>query len=118
MEFERLDQQVILLTPKWSVTQERPDDCICHVSGAEGKFTCTLICPVYGELGGAVIEMSFPVKVGEMEVVREGYGYKIIAYGMSKIGPGTWKIAPRIEQAPFHAHVVLCDVPEPAPWEM
>ena len=61
--------------------------------------------------------ISFPARLGMMD----GEMYKAGAmrhWGLIKIGPGTWKVDPSIHQPNvLHAYLVLCEVPEPAPWE-
>jgi hypothetical protein len=120
MESLRLDQQVILVTPVYRMERYtnvlQNEEAICWVTKND-EYICTVSFTLYGELKDNTLQIEFPVKNGQMDLVREGYGYKIKAYGLTKIGPGTWKVEPRIEQNPIHAHVVLCNVPEPAPWE-
>lgn len=41
------------------------------------------------------------------------------AWGLTKLGDSVWAVAPSIHlPGAFHGYVVLCDVPNPAPWEV
>jgi hypothetical protein len=63
------------------------------------------------------------VKEGEPrgEIVDIAPGIKgwaeIDYYGLTKLGPGVWRLDPSLfVPDELHAFLVLCDVPEPAPF--
>lgn len=118
-----MQNNVILhLTPKWStrIMEDPRREPLCFVSKTVSGWSAVLALPTGGQYP---YTLGFPVRLG----VMDGYqtdpediskGYVMKAWGLTKIGPGTWKVEPSISQAGvLHAYVVLCEVPEPAPWE-
>lgn len=65
------------------------------------------------------LSVAVPVRVGPPIVPggeQEGAGYEVTAFGLERIGPGVWALSPSLVIGNLHAWVMLCDVPEPAPW--
>jgi hypothetical protein len=108
---------VQLITPRWS---ERPnaDDLFeptgyVERDGEEWILYLFIDCEPYrmpvhaGEPEGEVVDVA-PGTKGWAEMKR---------YGLSRLGPGVWRLTPSL-WAPgvLHAFIVLCDVPEPAPF--
>lgn len=89
---------------------------LCSVSKTpDGKWSALLALPTDKQYP---YFLPFPVKNGPMDGKQFGHSYTMKAWGLHKLGPGTWRVNPSIHQAGvIHAYVVLCEVPEPAPWE-
>jgi len=91
---------------------------LCFVSKkTDGSFSAILALPTGGEYPWA---LNFPVRYGEMEGVQMvDKSYRMKSWGLRRIGPHTWAVNPSIhEPGIVHAYIVLCEVPEPAPWEV
>lgn len=44
---------------------------------------------------------------------------KMKSWGLTKLDAHTWAVTPSVHlPGAFHGYVVLCEVPEPAPWEV
>lgn len=112
MDFAFLKDKILLLTPKWGSTDATVvEEQVCSVEPAESGLICTLLIPVYTgdtKLSKTSIGIKFPVRT-EKELGT--------AFGLIKIGPGTWKVDGLVRHEPIKAYVILCGVPEPAPWE-
>lgn len=117
---------ILHLTPSWS---ERPMDdprgeiVACVRRSYDGTLSATLSLP---NGRGGRMPLGFPVRVGSHEGAMHERG-GMVAWGLRRLGPGVWAVAPSIHEpsvlvqvggraVPLHAYVVLCDVPEPAPF--
>jgi hypothetical protein len=104
---------VLMLTPKWSETimvDPRPEPLCCVRPDPAGGHSAVLRVT---RRDGRTETLGFPVRVGTP--VGEGAAMK--SWGLSRLGPGVWAVSPSIHQPGLlHAYVVLCDVPEPAPF--
>lgn len=106
-----------LLTPKWSenaLRDPRRED-VCSAQFEEGEWMLTVRVGegVYifairdGEPDGDTIDVAPGVKAWS----------NMRAYGVKKLGPGVWQLQPSLfVPGELHAFLVLCDVPEPAPF--
>lgn len=110
---------VILLTPRWSsdilADPRNIEELLFEFEAVGADWLLTL--PVEGQI------YSLPVREGEPEgtIVDIGPGIKgwatLDCYGLSKLGPGVWRVTPSLYVPDeLHAYLVLCDVPEPAPF--
>jgi hypothetical protein len=112
------DNVVLLLTPKWSESpmDDKRREPLCFASKTlDGKWSVLLTLPSDQPYPHMV---SFPAVNGPMDGKRVGDSYVMKHWGLIKIGPRTWQVNPSIQQPGLvHAYLVLCDVPEPAPWE-
>lgn len=108
------------LTPVWSdrVLSDPRREPLCSVQREAGRLVAMLALPTTLPDGspGRPYSLTFPVRVGDPVVEECGV---MMAWGLRRLGPGTWAVAPSID-APgvVHAYVVLCEVPEPAPFEV
>jgi hypothetical protein len=100
------------LTPVWSD--------IIHFDGRAGLCDLCNIGMQEGELVAWVrrpqgLPFPFPVHVGEPVLNDDG---SMRTFEIRRIGPGTWVLNPSLHVPEvFHAYIVFCEVPEPAPWE-
>jgi len=109
---------VALLTPKWTreIMTDARREPLFTVVAEKGGFTCLLSLPT--NTGNPFI-LPFPIRMGIMQGEKEGNGWRMKAWGVSKLGVGTWRLDPSIHQpGVIHAFVVLCEVPDQAPWEI
>jgi hypothetical protein len=112
MEFEFIKNKILLLTPKWvdDIKVNPYMEQVCNVRLTADGLQCTLMFPCDGgELRDkkASIGVRFPV------FYQDG----LKAFGLLRLGPGTWKVDGVVSTDAMHAYVILCGVPEPAPWE-
>lgn len=108
-KFEFIKDKVLLLTPNWNEA-EKPEHSagqVCRVREQDGIRTCEVLLPVDGgELAGKRAWLGI-----RFEVLGKGFD-------LIKIGPGTWKVDGMAQaREGVNAYVILCGVPEPAPWE-
>lgn len=89
-------------------------ESLCVVRNESGLNAC-LSLPVDGKPH----LFSFPCRVGDPDGEFDDYGgvISVRCWGLRKIGPRTWQVIPSIRTDVVHAYLVLCDVPEPAPFE-
>jgi hypothetical protein len=119
--------KILLLTPKWStcIMEDPRKEPFCFASEmnpaafGDGKTRVWSILLALPTDRPYPLTISFPAVNGPMK----GKLYKQGAmeyWGLRKIGPGTWAVDPSVQEDCYkvHAYVVLCEVPEPAPWEM
>jgi len=113
---------ILLLTPRWTETPmvDPRKEPLCVVRpDLQGSWSLMLLFP---QKDGPPFAIQCPVKGGEPdgEPVKRGdtvIGYRMRRWGLRRLGPGVWELSPSIhEKGLVHAYVVLCDVPEPAPW--
>ena len=113
---EEARQPVLLLTPRWSeyvlvLTGLGWEDC-CRVQEMEGRLVAT----VRAFIGVESVFFAVPVQHGDPELKPDGSSVQ--TFGMEKLGPGTWGLNPSVNIPELiHAFVILCEVPEPAPWK-
>lgn len=108
---------IILLTPRWTetiMTDSREEPLCALVVDGPGWF---LMVRIDDRL------YSLPVREGEPEgeLVDVAPGIKAWTtmeyYGLQKLGPGVWRVTPSLfVPGELHAFLVLCDIPEPAPF--
>ena len=104
-QFEFIKNKVLLLTPHWSSVAEG-DGQFCIVGKTDDdRWMCKVLVPIEGG------ELRGKAKVGfRFEVLGKGFG-------LIKLGPGTWQIDGMVTKDGINTYVILCQVPEPAPWE-
>ena len=115
---------VRMLTPKWSetiMTDARAGPLCVVTRGARG-WTGVLRLPASKPDGSVVqVTLSFDVQQGAPDATFDAAGgcQSIRCWGLARLGPGVWAVAPSLVELRYglHAFVVLCDVPEPPPWE-
>ena len=106
------------LTPKWStrIMEDPRKEPLCFASPQGDKWSVLLALPTNGPYP---LTVSFTAAPGPYkgEMYKEG---AMEHWGLIKIGPGTWKVDPSVQEDRYqlHAYIVLCEVPEPAPWEI
>jgi hypothetical protein len=124
-----LQVPVIHLTPKWTahvLTDPRPE-LLFGTELVPDQFefdvppkTCVAVLRVstLREEDGVFSDAELiPILIrrGQPELHADG---SIKIFGSRKIGPGTWAVTPSLNiPEVIHAFLVLCGVPEPAPWE-
>lgn len=108
------------LTPKWSeqvMVDPREDEILCVVRPSyKGDLSATIRLPMQGGDGRVLqIPISFDCWVGNA-AKQHADGSNV--WGLVRLGAGVWQVTPSIvsEEYGLHAYVVLCDVPEPAPF--
>jgi hypothetical protein len=111
---------VIHLTPKWSesimVDPRKEPLCVVRGDGA-GGHSVTLALPV-----GRPYPLTFSIscRVGDPDGDFDDQGrcLAIRRWGLNRLGPGVWQVVPSVVEPSIglHAYLVLCDVPEPAPF--
>ncbi len=111
---------VLHLTPKWSETimADPRHEPLCVVRRDPNGLSATLSLPAAGR--PYPITMGFAVQVGDPDADFDARGrcLAIRRWGLRRLGPGVWQVVPSLVQETYglHAYVVLCDVPEPAPF--
>lgn len=111
---------VLHLTPKWSETimVDPRREPLCCVRRDPGGLGSTMSLPVADR--PHPIPLSFRCRVGEPDADFDDQGrcLAIRAWGLRRLGPGVWQVVPSLVEPSIglHAYVVLCDVPEPAPF--
>lgn len=81
------------------------DDIACGIQ--DGEFVIFL-GPEFPRIAPRVI-------LGEPLIRRDG---GLEAFGAELVAPGVWALDPSLNiEGVIHAFVVLCGVPDPAPWE-
>lgn len=59
---------------------------------------------------GKRVQLSAPVRQGKPPLYEGG---KIVAFGLMRLGPGTWAVVPSVNaDGVYHGHVVVREVPE------
>ena len=110
---------VMLLCPRFSknvMTDPREDWLYSFGSDGQGGWTLLFrfrpdeVIPIpicEGDPQGELLEVEPGVRIwGEME-----------RYGLTKLGSGVWRMDPSLwVPGELHAFLVLCDVPDPAPF--
>ena len=112
---------VLHLTPKWSETimvDPRPEPLCVVRCDPGGVLSGTLTVPAQGR--PYPIPFSFACQVGDPDADFDERGrcLAIRRWGLRRLGPGVWQVIPSLVEPRLglHAYVVLCDVPEPAPF--
>ena len=106
------------LAPKWSeqiMSDPRKDTILCVVRKGYRGLSGTLRIPFLVKGETKQIPISFDCWVGDKAIINQEGGN---VWGLIRLGPGVWQVTPSIvsEDYGLHAYVVLCDVPEPAPF--
>lgn len=109
---------VIMLTPRWSETimVDPREEHLCVVRPNIGSDDISMTLRV--QFADRAIPLGVPCRVGDPDgaFTPEGECLSIRKWGLRRLGPGTWLLGPSVVQGQLHAFVVLCDVPEPAPF--
>jgi hypothetical protein len=111
---------VLHLTPKWSETimVDPRREPLCCVRRDGGGLGATLSLPAAGL--PHPITLGLRCRVGDPDATFDAAGrcLTIREWGLRRLGPGTWQVIPSIVEPSYglHAYVVLCEVPEPAPF--
>jgi len=115
---------ILLLTTRWTETPmvDTRKEPLCVVRpDLAGGWSLLLVFP---KEKGPPFAMNCPVRPGEPDgdPIMQGdrvVGFTMRRWGLRRLGPGVWALDPSIhEHNVLHAYVVLCDVPDPAPWEV
>lgn len=106
------------LTPKWStriMEDPRREPLFFASPQGDGKWSILLAFPTDGPYP---LTVSFTAANGPMKGKLYEQG-AMEHWGLIKIGPTCWKVDPSVQEDRYglHAYLVLCEVPEPAPWE-
>lgn len=107
------------IATKWSesiMTDPRNGEILCVVKPSyRGNLSATLRFPSTKDGKEVQIPIGFDCWVGN-ESKKDEEGGNV--WGLIRLGPGVWQVTPSLVLAEynFHAYVVLCDVPEPAPF--
>lgn len=113
---------VLHLTPEWSdfVHVDPKDEPLCNVrpkDDDQGQPVWEVLIRAHDEQRG-VFFFSFPVQPVIEDEFEQNPDGSMRLFGIRKIGPRTWKVIPSVNMPQIvHAFVVLCNVPEPPPWE-
>jgi hypothetical protein len=113
-------QHVLHLSPTWSefINVDPRNEPLCVVRPHDENGETVLSGCLRATIAGQSVNVSFPVKPVQREEFEKNLDGSMHRFGMMKIGPGTWKVIPSLNvPRVLHAFVVLCNVPEPAPWE-
>lgn len=109
----RPEDPVILLTPVWSEApslDSRLDQAFKISRDSCGDLELHL-CVELDDF----VELRLPVQIGDYTQHRDG---SVERFGMRRLGPGTWLLQPSLNiPGDIHVFVVMCEVPEPPPWE-
>jgi hypothetical protein len=111
---------VLHLTPKWSETimVDPRREPLCVVRRDVGGLGGTLSLPASNRPNP--ITLGFRCRVGDPGAVFDERGrcLSIREWGLRRLGPGVWQVVPSLVEPSvgLHAYVVLCDVPDPAPF--
>jgi hypothetical protein len=108
---------VALVTPKWCdsimTSQMLLPYPICKVVPGHIQKTLLLKLPNMPLL-------AIPCQLGDPDADynSEGQCLTCRTWGLSRLGPGVWQLAPSIvvSYKELHAYIVMRDVPEPAPF--
>lgn len=118
---------IIQLTPRWTAhvrtevnldvtfgTETLPED---GEFGA-GKITAVVLnVSTLREADGCFSDaelIPFLIREGQPELDASGC---VKIFGSRRIGAGTWVVTPSLNiECELHAFLILCGVPEPAPW--
>jgi hypothetical protein len=111
---------VLHLTPKWTeaimVDPRREPLCVVR-RDPDGQINATLGLPVGRPYP---MTLGLPCRVGDPDADfdEQGRCLSIRRWGLRRLGPGVWQVVPSVVENSYglHAYVVLCDVPEPAPF--
>lgn len=112
---------VLHLTPKWSdriMTDPRREPlCTVRVDPG-GAISGTLAFPAEGRPYPITLGLACRVGEPDADFDEQGRCLAIRRWGLRRLGPGVWQVVPSIVAPEYglHAYVVLCDVPEPAPF--
>lgn len=112
---------VLHLTPRWSETimvdPRREPLCVVR-RDPDGQLGGTLAIPVADR--PSPVMLGLPCRVGDPDgdFDERGRCLAIRRWGLRRLGPGVWQVVPSVVETSIglHAYVVLCDVPEPAPF--
>jgi hypothetical protein len=119
---------IIQLTPTWTkhiLTDPRPDllfgnELVPEAFEFDVPNSCIAVLRIStlreeDGVFGDVEMVPFLIRPGQPELHADG---SVKIFGSRKIGPGTWVVTPSLNVPEMiHAFLVLCGVPEPAPWE-
>ena len=119
---------VVLVTPRWTdaiQTDPRPDP-LGRVARTDAGWELAVRVPVRApdQAPGTInlMTVTCAVRVGEPDVAMlaqpDGSAAPgVRCWGLRRLGPGTWLVAPSLAMPGVTAaFVVLCEVPEPAPF--
>jgi hypothetical protein len=110
---EEEDMPVLLLTPAWSATA-LTDPSQNPVWTIE-KLPDGLHLYARAFVAGEMVQLNVPIRNGAGQLRGDG---TMEIFGLRKLGFRTWLVQPSVNiPGQVHAFVVLCDAPEPAPWE-
>jgi hypothetical protein len=104
---------VFLLTPRWSpvILVDPTTEDLCFVAKEKAGWMLYVRAFIEDELAA----FSVPVKRSVYELNDDG---SMAVFGLSQLGPGTWRVVPSVNiPGQIHAFVILCGVPDPAPWD-
>lgn len=113
-------EHVYLLTPKWSESigsDPRTEPLFVVRPDGKGKLGGTLRVPAEtGDRKSVNLMIGVPLNLAGPIGVPGG---RTVAWGFRKLGPGTWVVEPSVVAPEYglHAFIVVCEVPNPAPWE-
>ncbi len=109
---------ILHLTPKWSdsIDTDIRQEPLCHVYSVF-QFAESGKQPLEAVIRIMLVGFRIPVQLGEPELNADN---TMKTFGLERLGPGTWKVCPSVNlpELNFHAFVVLCNVPEPLPWQV
>jgi len=109
---------VFLLTPRWSpvILVDPTTEDLCFVAKeGDGRNPGGWMLYVRAFIEDELAAFSVPVKSNMYELRPDG---SMEIFGLRQLGPGTWRVAPSVNiPGQIHAFVILCGVPDPAPWE-
>ena len=108
---------VLHLAPKWSETimvDPREEHLCCVRPDLTGGLSMTLRV----QTGYGPVPLGIACRVGDPDAdfSPRGECLAIRRWGLRRLGPTVWQLVPSVVQGSLHAYVVLCDVPEPAPF--
>jgi hypothetical protein len=104
---------VLLLTPRWSpvILVDPTTEDLCFVSKEKDGW----MLYVRAFIDEQLTAFSVPVQPNRYALSGDG---SMAVFGLRQLGPGTWRVVPSVNiPGQIHAFVILCAVPDPAPWE-
>lgn len=113
---------VLHLTPKWSdaILVDPRREPLITVQREEVQKNLVVILSLPHPQRPHPIVLEFPCRVGEPLVSRDANNQVngIQCWGLRKLGVTVWQVTPSIreESLDLHAYIVMCDVPDPAPF--
>lgn len=111
------ESAVLHLTPRWSETimADPRAEHLCVVRRDPGG-NLSMVLRVQTQHGPVPLGISCQVGDPDADFDAQGRCLAIRRWGLRRLGPSVWQLVPSVVSGSLHAYVVLCDVPDPAPF--